>query len=70
MSTPLEDAIKARDDFLEQNPQLREKQNEITRILESTPESQRMDVISIMMSTELLKLQQALLDLVKVVNPS
>ena len=69
MSTPLEAAIAARDEFLEKNPQLRAQQEEIDRILDSTPDDQRMDVLSIMMSTELLKLQKALLDLVSTVNP-
>jgi hypothetical protein len=68
MDTPLECAIKNRDEYLDSNPRLKKYQNEIDEILDKTPENERVHVLSIMMSTKLFELQNELMKLVNEVN--
>jgi len=51
----LQEAIDARDKYLEANPNLQSYQDEIDRILDATDPKQRMDVLAIMMSGKLME---------------
>lgn len=64
----LQKAIKARDEFLAANPHLQGYQDEINRILDATDESQRIEVLGMMMSGKLLEQQAKLVELVSLVN--
>lgn len=51
----LQKAIDTRDKYLEANPHLQSYQDEIDRVLDATDPKQRMDVLSIMMSSKLME---------------
>lgn len=59
--TTLEDAIKARDDFLRKNPKYVEFQKEIDRILDKTTNQQaRLEALALLMAGNLTKLNEYL----------
>lgn len=61
--------IKQRDDFLKENPHLQKYQDEINRILSKTPQDNKLEVLSIILSNKLLELQSGLIDLTKILMP-
>ena len=66
----LQEAIAARDKFLEDHPHLKEYQQEIDRIMDGVGENPatRMETLSIMMSTKLLEQSAELQKLVNIAN--
>jgi len=59
----LEKAIKAREEYLKNNPHLNDYQKEIDDILDKTRTEDRMSVISLMTTGKLLELQKKLMEL-------
>jgi hypothetical protein len=59
----LQDAIKERDLFLEEHPELKGLQKEIDETLAKTPEKMRMDTLSTMMFSKATELKEELLKL-------
>ncbi|MGA3114131.1 MAG: hypothetical protein ABSF90_06810 [Syntrophobacteraceae bacterium] len=77
MSSPeiLEEALKARDQFLKEQPHIQSFQDEIDRILEKTAGFEnRMSVISFMIETKLYELRDSIIKvrsaILKVQGPS
>lgn len=54
----LENAIKKRDEFLEANPHLKKNQEKIDEILDKCVESDRLQVVKVMLSASLMDLKK------------
>lgn len=61
----LQKAIEARDKYLENKPHLKAFQEEIDRILSNCKEEDRLNIITLMMSTKLVEFEDALQKLLK-----
>jgi len=66
--TNLEKAIAERDEFLKVNPDLQEYQNTIDTILDKTPECQRIEVLSIMITGKLIELHDKLREISAIIQ--
>lgn len=64
----LQTAIAKRDQFLKDHPHLQSYQDQISNILDRTPEKDRMHVLGILMSTKLIDLQKKLLELTSMLS--
>jgi hypothetical protein len=53
----LEELIKQRDEFLERNPEMKEYQKEIDRLLENSPD--RLKTIAFLLEQKVLEMQNA-----------
>lgn len=65
MNKKLQDAIAKRDQFLKDRPDMIPYQQEIDNIMDSCPESERMEVLSIMITS---KLQDLLTEFARLQN--
>jgi len=64
----LEDAIKERDEFLKEHPELQGLQDEIDEVLSKTPEKMRLDTIGMMMTGKASKLGKELFKLQRILE--
>ena len=64
----LDDAIKERDEFLEEHPELKGLQKEIDETLAKTPSHMRMEVISTMMFSKANELKEEMQRLQKILE--
>jgi len=58
MDYSLQQAIKQRNDFLEQHPHLKEKQEEIDSVLDKCRECDRLAVVNMLMMKSMIELQK------------
>jgi len=63
MSEELIKAEKALEDFLNENPHMREEQNKINELMAKVPYDKRIEVIGLLMINRLLELSKALIKL-------
>ena len=63
----LEKATKARDDFLEANPHLKERQDELDKILDKCRDEDRLAVVNMFMMQSMLELQKNLIQLKQII---
>lgn len=59
--TPVEKAIKKRDEYLKRHPHLSDYQKEIDETLTKTPDEYRMQTMEILMKSKLIEMQTQLL---------
>lgn len=59
------EAIKDRDQFLEDHPHLKWLQKDIDRIVNATPDQHRLDALSLMLAASFIELSKGLKELSK-----
>lgn len=64
----LNDALQAREKFLEEHPNTRSYQEEIDRILDQTPEQMRFEVLGLLMAGKMTELSQKLSELKSIID--